>query len=291
MTTAAPALAVSADQHSPAVLAITLLLPIAIINSIGFLLPILNLLKLSFYQSSDTGALVEIFTLGTWQKIIADDFYIQMLVRTTVTSLIITLLTLLVSYPIAFFIYRSRGALRSLLVVLVISPLLTSSVVRTYGWVAILSEQGLINNLLSLIGAGPSRLIFNSTGVVIGLTEILMPYMILSLMAGFGQLDSRLEEAALSLGSSPLRTFLTVTLPLTIPGIALGCLLCFVIAVSAFITPQLLGGGRVFLLATEIYHQAIVTLNWPAAAVLSMIVLIVFGAALALYARALRALA
>ena len=291
MTAAAPALARGdAEQRSPLALAALLLLPIVIVNAIGFLLPIINLLKLSFYQSSETGALVEIFTFNTWLRIATDTFYIQMLVRTTLISLLITLLTLLVSYPIAFFIYRSTGALRSIMVVLVISPLLTSAVVRTYGWVAILSEQGLVNNLLSFIGAGPYRLIFNATGIVIGLTEILMPYMILSLMAGFGRLDHRYEEASLSLGASPLRTFLTVTLPLTLPGIALGCLLCFVIAVSAFITPQLLGGGRVFLLATEIYHQAIVTLNWPVAAVLSMIVLIVFGAALALYARALQAL-
>lgn len=290
MATDAPAFD-SESWRGPAALATALLLPIVVVNSIGFLLPLANLLKLSFYQSSDTGALVQIFTLATWRRILVDDFYILMLLRTTTTSFFITLFTLLLSYPIAFFIYRSRGAVRSLLVVLVISPLLTSSVVRTYGWVAILSDHGLINNILSLVGAGPYRLVFNTTGIVIGLTEILMPYMILSLMAGFGQLDSRLEEAAQSLGSSPVRTFLTVTLPLTIPGIALGCLLCFVIAVSAFITPQLLGGGRVFLLATEIYHQAIVTLNWPVAAVLSMIVLVVFGGALALYARALRALA
>ena len=291
MTAAAPAHARGdAERHSPLALAALLLLPIVIVNAIGFLLPIVNLLKLSFYQSSETGALIEVFTLDTWREIATDTFYIQMLVRTTLISLLITLLTLLVSYPIAFFIYRSAGALRSIMVVLVISPLLTSAVVRTYGWVAILSDHGLVNNLLSFIGAGPYRLMFNATGIVIGLTEILMPYMILSLMAGFGRLDHRFEEASLSLGASPLRTFLTVTLPLTLPGIALGCLLCFVIAVSAFITPQLLGGGRVFLLATEIYHQAIVTLNWPAAAVLSMIVLIVFGAALALYARALQAL-
>jgi putative spermidine/putrescine transport system permease protein len=291
MTPMAPARARGdAEQGSAPAVAALLLFPIAAVNGIGFLLPIINLLKLSFYQSSETGALVETFTFNTWLRVATDTFYIQMLVRTTLISLLITLLTLLVSYPIAFFIYRSTGALRSMLVVMVISPLLTSAVVRTYGWVAILSEQGLVNNLLSFIGAGPYRLIFNVTGIVIGLTEILMPYMILSLMAGFGRLDRRYEEASLSLGASPLRTFLTVTLPLTLPGIALGCLLCFVIAVSAFITPQLLGGGRVFLLATEIFHQAIVTLNWPVAAVLSMIVLIVFGAALTLYARALQAL-
>ena len=176
------------------------------------------------------------------------------------------------------------------LTVLVISPLLTSAVVRTYGWIALLSDQGPIVSSIAALGFTAPRLMFNTTGVVIGLTEILMPYMILSLLAGFGRLDPRVEEAAMTLGARPGRIFWRVILPLTLPGIALGCLLCFVLAVSSFITPKLLGGGRVFLLATEIYDQAIVTLNWPLAATLSMLVLIIFGAALAVYARVLRAI-
>jgi putative spermidine/putrescine transport system permease protein len=162
-------------------------------------------------------------------------------------------------------------------------------VVRTYGWIVILFENGLINNALAAIGIGRVRMIFNKTGVTIGLTEILMPYMILALMAGFGKLDARIEEAAASLGASPIRVFRHIVLPLTLPGIALGSLLCFVLAVSSFITPKLLGGGRVFLLATEIYDQAIVTLNWPVASSLSILILLIFGTALLLYTRALNA--
>ncbi len=203
-------------------------------------------------------------------------------------SLSITFATLIVSYPIALYLHRSSGRWRTFLTVLVISPLLTSAVVRTYGWIALLADQGPIVSSIAALGFTPPRLMFNTTGVVIGLTEILMPYMILSLLAGFGRLDPRVEEAAMTLGARPSRIFWRVILPLTMPGIALGCLLCFVLAVSSFITPKLLGGGRVFLLATEIYDQAIVTLNWPLAATLSMLVLIIFGAALAVYARVLR---
>ncbi len=266
-----------------------LLLPIVLINVAGFLLPVLNLLRMSFNEAEATGAMHEAFTLVTWLKVFQDSFYWELIGNSVMVSLGITLLTLVCSYPIALYLHRSSGTWRTILLVLVISPLLTSAVVRTYGWIAILSDNGLIANGLKAAGmTSPPRLIFNLTGVFIGVTEILMPYMILALTAGFGRLDPRVEEAAMTLGATPMRAFFRIVLPLTLPGIALGSLLCFVLAVSSFITPKLLGGGRVFLLATEVYDQAIVTLNWPLAATLSIIVLVVFGAALGIYGRVLR---
>lgn len=281
-----------ADTHDSATkgrlpLVVMLLLPIALVNTLGFLVPVLNLLRMSFFEAQGTGAMQEVYSLSTWLKVVTDSFYGELILNTVGTSLAITLLTLVCSYPIALYLHRSSGIWRNILLVLVIAPLLTSAVVRTYGWIVILFENGLVNNALAAMGIGRMRLIFNRTGVVIGLTEILMPYMILALMAGFGRLDARIEEAAASLGASPMRVFLRVVLPLTLPGIALGSLLCFVLAVSSFITPKLLGGGRVFLLATEIYDQAIVTLNWPVASALSILILVIFGTALLLYTRAL----
>nr|WP_244421817.1 ABC transporter permease [Azorhizobium caulinodans] len=276
---------------SPTAVAMLLLLPIALVNAVGFLWPVFNLLRMSFKESQATGALVETFSLTTWSSVLGDSFTLELIGNSIGVSLFITVLTLLCSYPIALYLHRSSGLWRTILLVLVIAPLLTSAVVRTYGWIAILSSQGLIANVIGLVGLTPPRLMFNLTGVIIGLTEILMPYMILALLSGFGRLDPRCEEAALTLGATPLKTFWRVVLPLTAPGMALGCLLCFVLAISSFVTPKLLGGGRVFLLATEIYDQAIVTLNWPVAATLSMIILVLFGAALALYTRALRRIA
>lgn len=272
-------------------LALALLVPIALVNGFAFILPVLNLLRISLLRGLASGALTEEFTVQNWANTLTDGFYLELIWQSVATSLLVTILTLLCSYPIALFLHRVSGRWKNILLVLVISPLLTSAVVRTYGWIAILADDGLINHLLAALGSAPLRLMFNKTGVVIGLTEILMPYMILALLAGFGRLDSRVEEAAWTLGASPARTFWRVILPLSMPGIALGCLLCFVLTVSSFITPKLLGGGRVFLLATEIYDQAIVSLNWPLAATLSMIVLVIFGAALAGYSRLMRTLA
>jgi len=272
-------------------LALALLGPIALVNGIAFVLPVLNLLRLSFQQALPGGGLGEGYTFDNWVSTLTDGFYLDLIWQSVTTSLMITFLALITSYPIALYLHRARGRWKTLLLVLVISPLLTSAVVRTYGWIAILADDGLVNNLLLGLGFESGvRLMFNKVGVVVGLTEILMPYMILALMAGFGRLDPRVEEAAETLGAPPWKVFWRVVVPLTMPGVALGCLLCFVLAVSSFITPKLLGGGRVFLLATEIYDQAIVTLNWPLAATLSMIVLVIFGAALVLYSRLLRAI-
>lgn len=270
--------------------ALLLLVPAVAVNLATFLWPMLHLAGLSFRAALPGGGIGEGFSLATWIDLLSDGYYASLLVNSVATALLITVLALLCGYPIALFVYRAPARWRNLLTVACVSPLLVSAVVRTYGWMVILGDRGLLPSLLRSLGwVRPPRLVFNLTGVVVGLTEILMPYMILSLLAGFGKLSPALEEAAASLGARPLTVFRRIVLPLTLPGIMLGCLLAFVLAVSSFITPSLLGGGRVPLLATEIYDQAIVSLNWPVAAALSVLVLAVFGVALVLYGRLSRA--
>jgi putative spermidine/putrescine transport system permease protein len=267
-----------------------LLLPAVLVNLAVFVAPMVNLGALSFRDGLPGGSMGEALTLATWEKVFGDSFYWELVADSVGVAVLITFVTLLCSYPIALFVHRAPERWRNLLMVVCIAPLLVSAVVRTYGWLVILGDGGLVAWMLRLLGmVKPPRMVFNTSGVVIGLVEILMPYMILSLLAGFGRLNLALEEAAASLGAAPFTVFRRVVLPLTMPGILLGCLLAFVLAVSSFITPKLLGGGRVFLLATEIYDQAIVTLNWPVAAALSLLVLMIFGVALMLYGRAVRA--
>src|SRR5260370_9318 len=151
------------------------LVPIALGHSCGFPAPVLNLLRMSFYEVQATGAMREVTTLATWVKVLQDSFYAELIINSTMVSLGITLLTLVCSYPIALYLHRSSGTWRTFLFVLVISPLLPSAVVRTYGWIAVLSDTGLINNALAVLGTrAPVRLLYNMTGIVIGLTEILM---------------------------------------------------------------------------------------------------------------------
>jgi putative spermidine/putrescine transport system permease protein len=187
---------------------------------------------------------------------------------------------------------RTKSRWRTILLVLAIAPLLTADVVRVYGWLVILSPSGLVNSALLAVGViqQPLTLVYNQTGAFIGLVEILMPYAILTLFSALVSYDPSLEEAAMSLGGTRTVTFLRVTLPLSLPVIALTSLLLFVLTISSYVTPSVLGGGRVFLIATEIYRQASLVINWPLASALGVILLV--GAAIVLigYGRLSRAI-
>jgi len=275
-------------QKSPYLLIALLLLPLAFINLVAFIIPVIRIVVMSFIESRPGGMLTENYTLDNYISFFGSTFNLELISTTISLSFFVTVLTLICSYPIAYFLHRAAPRWKNILFVITISPLLVSSVVRT--WMVLLGDQGLINGLLMMSGltASPIRLINNQTGVFIGMVEILMPYMTLALIAGFGRLNVTFEEAAASLGAGRVTRFRRIILPLTAPGILLGCLLCFVLCVSSFITPKLLGGGRVFLLATEIYDQAVVQLEWTAAAATSVVMLLIFGLALMIYSRLAR---
>jgi putative spermidine/putrescine transport system permease protein len=263
-----------------------LLAPAGALIAVAFILPLGWLARLSLDRASG-GVLIPDLSLSNYLRFLGDGFYLSLLWRSLWMAGAVSGLALLASYPIALFLARTRSRWRALLIVLTVAPLLVSSVVRTFGWMVLLGDNGWVNGVLRFLGAtdGPVRLMNNMTGVLIGLTEIMMPTMTLALIAGFARLDMTLEEAARSLGASPWRCFLRVTLPLSLPGIAVGCLITFVLAISSFVTPKLLGGGRVAVLATAIYEEALETLNWPFAAAVSVVLIAVFGLAIGVYDR------
>jgi putative spermidine/putrescine transport system permease protein len=253
-----------------------LLLPAGLFVLAIYAWPTLGLFRHAFNETGPTGALVETWSLKTTAEVLEDSFTFELTLNSLWLSLSATLLALAMSYPVALFLFRTNSRFRGLLAVVAIMPMLISGVVRVFGWLAILGDRGLVNSLAQSLGliSAPVKLVFNWTGVTIGLAESIMPYMILALLAGFGQLDRTLEEAARSLGATPVRTFLRVTLPLSLPALALAAGLGFVLSMSAYITPKLLGGGRVFVLATEIFEQATTNTNWPMASVLAIYTLV-----------------
>ncbi|WP_117194821.1 ABC transporter permease [Rhizobium terrae] len=291
MSAAVTAPASGAPAASRGILLI-LLLPGLVALIITFLLPLLWLLRASF-ASSAVGALSGgDWTLEAYTTVLFDPFYWRVAWNTLVVGFNVAIFAVILSYPIALFLVRTQSRFRGVLTALAVAPLLTSSVVRTYGWMVILGDRGVINSTLQSLSLtdGVIRLTNNSFGATVALIEILMPYAILAMLSGFGRLNVQLEEAAAMLGASRLKVFTRIVLPLSLPGVLTAALLVFVLAISAFVTPRLMGGGRVFVLGTEVFNEATVTLNWPLAAALSVMLLVLFSSIILLYQRALRAL-
>lgn len=282
----------AAYGSAPRGILVMLLLPGLIALVITFLLPLIWLLRASF-ASSTIGA----FSGGDWtaqsySAVLADPFYWRVAWNTLVLGFNVAIFAVILSYPIALFLARTESRFRGLLTALAVAPLLTSSVVRTYGWMVILGDRGVINGTLQSLSLtdGVIRLTNNSFGATVALVEILMPYAILAMLSGFGRLNAQLEEAAAMLGANRVKVFTRIILPLSLPGVLTAALLVFVLAISSFVTPRLMGGGRVFVLGTEVFNEATVTLNWPLAAALSVMLLVLFSSIILIYQRALRAL-
>ena len=225
------------------------------------------------------------FTLEHYLSFLSDAYYSGILYTTIKISLIVTVLTLVFGYVIAYYVTRviTSKFWKRIAYIVIISPLFTSAVVRSFGWMVILGNNGIINKLLISIGIvdKPIKLLYNETGIIIGLVYILAPFMILSLTSVLQNIDTRLEEAAWDLGYDKWSAFCKVTLPLSLPGILSGSMMVFSLALSAYVTPALLSGGKVKVMAMLIYEQMTQVMNWQFGGAISIIMLAVSIAILA----------
>jgi putative spermidine/putrescine transport system permease protein len=204
---------------------------------------------------------------------LAKPLYARVFVDTVGLCLVTALCTLLVGYPLAYALVRSRNALiRSTILVIVVTPLFLGEVVRTYSWIVVLGNNGFVNSVLLGLGLirQPLQLMFTTFGVVLALVHVTLPVMVIMLAAALAHIDRSYERAAESLGAGPVRAFLTVTLPLSTPGIIAGVSTAFAWTFSAFATPQLIGGGRVNMIANLVYQLGFASFNFPFAASLSV---------------------
>ncbi|MBE9063708.1 ABC transporter permease, partial [cf. Phormidesmis sp. LEGE 11477] len=234
-----------------------------------YVVPLLLLIANSF--QGDGG-----ISLKNYTDFFSSPVNVKVLIDTFMMGIQVTIASLIIGYPVAYLYINAPNFWKGILTFLIMLPLLTSAVVRTFGWVVILGRQGLINTALLQLGIidEPIRLLFTHNGVLIALTQVWMPMMVLPIVASLSQIDSRLAAASESLGGGVWRTFWQITFPLTLPGIISGSLLVFALTVSSFVTPSIIGGGQLIYLPTLIYQQGIILLNQPFAAAVSTLLLI-----------------
>jgi putative spermidine/putrescine transport system permease protein len=252
---------------------IGLLSPSLLLLLVIFLIPVGAMVPLSFRPYQPGVGIGGGWTLENYAKLFTDSFYYEIIGRTIYLGAAVTLLTLLIGYPLAYFLARSTSPWRNWLTILVVFPLLLNLVVRTFGWMTLLANRGVINLALMDLGLieSPIRLMFNFTGLIIGLTHIFLPFMVLVLIGVIQSIDRTHEDAAKVLGANWGTTFVKITLPLSLPGILSGSILVFVLTISALVTPRLLGGPTYKVMSTLIYDQFLQLLNWPLGSAMALV--------------------
>jgi len=249
-----------------------LALPLAAFFLLFFIAPLAVLAAWSFYAATETHTL----TLAQYAKFLGDRFTLGILWNTLWLGVEATLVCLVFGYPLAWLAIRLTPRWQAALLFVVILPILTSVVVRTFAWIVMLGSQGVINKTLIAIGLidTPLRLLYTETGVVMVLAQVQMPLMVLPIMATLMRVDRNLFDASASLGAGAWRTLWKVTLPLSIPGIVAGCILVYAACVTAFVTHTLIGGARLIYMPLYIYQQATGANDWPFAAAMSVIFMV-----------------
>jgi putrescine transport system permease protein len=239
--------------------------------AVFFLLPLAIVLTISFAENADSIPPFKlIWTMTNYRALCSGCLGVY--TNSLALAALATALCLLVGYAIAFAIARTPGVWRQLLLFLVMLPFWTSFLIRVYAWIAILQPSGLINRLLLASGVieAPLPLLYNGFSVTLGLVYSYLPFMILPLYGSLSRLDESLVEAAADLGAPPRRVFLDVILPLSLPGIAAGCLLVFIPAVGEFVIPDLLGGPGTLMVGKMLWQEFFDNVDWPAAAAIAM---------------------
>jgi putrescine transport system permease protein len=265
---------------------------------IFFLAPFLIVLKISLsdpavaqppyrplFEWNDIAGFVTQLDLENFTMLVSDDLYLSATLSSIRIAGISTLLLLLVGFPIAYAMARAPARHRGLLVALVILPFWTSFLIRIYAWVAILKPEGLLNQ--GLMGLRlidePLHILNTETAVFIGIVYAYLPFMVLPLYAALEKMDDTLIEAALDLGSPPWRTFWTITVPLAMPGVIAGSLLCFIPAVGEFIIPDLLGGSETLMIGRQLWSEFFSNRDWPLASAVAVLLLLILVVPIVIY--------
>jgi putative spermidine/putrescine transport system permease protein len=262
--------------------------PVLFVFVVFFALPTLLLLLTSFQRVDLVSfQIIEQFTFYQFTRFFTDLFYLGVLGNTLKISLLATLLCLVAGYPVAVCLTRMSPRERAILMLLILSPLLVSVVVLSFGWIIIVAPTGLVNTFLVGVGLveAPLELHYTEPAVVVGLAHVYYPFMVLAVYNSLRNIDPEVVRAARSLGASPARAFWKIVLPLSVPGALAGSFIIFALCVSSFVTPTLLGGPWVKMMAFLAWQQQIHLLDWPFGAAITVILLVTTGLIMVVYNR------
>jgi len=268
-------------------LAWVLVAPALFLILLLLILPILMMTAYTFFTFVTAGVESAVLTLDNWKEFLFDTYYHGFLWKTMRVGAMTAAICAIVGYFPAYFIWATKFRHKWLLLLLLIVPFWISFTIRTFSWIHILGEQGLINAVLLKFGliSEPLPMLYTEGAVIMGLLHFLLPYMILNVYVSLESIDRTLISAARSMGCTNAQAFGEVTLPLSLPGLGAGLLLCFVLAAGSYVRPQLLGGSRDALFGNLVYDTIMGQLNWPMGATLSIVLFVILGCFAAAYSR------
>ncbi|WOC15277.1 Spermidine/putrescine transport system permease protein PotB [Pseudochrobactrum sp. MP213Fo] len=253
---------------------VRLITPASLFVILGLIAPLALMLRYSFNQYDPSELMISAFTFENYAKFLQDSFYQHVLLTTLGISALATFLCLLAGFPVAYFMVRlASQRMRSLFFILIILPLLMGNAVRTAAWMVILGDKGLLSSTMAALGLDPIKLMYTPTAVIIGLVSVLLPFMIITLQSVMQGLERNLEDAAASLGATHLTVLRRIILPLAMPGLLAGTMLCFILSMNAYATPVLIGGPQFHMMAPEVYQQVTKAMNWPFGSALAFILM------------------
>lgn len=251
-----------------------LALPYIIWAALMLILPMALIAAYSFMNQGNS-IISFSFTLEHYKKFFTDPDFLLILWRSIVIAVKTTIICFLLGYPIAYFIAGSREKVQNILILCITIPMWINMLVRTYAWIGLLSEGGLFQRILQLVGLGEVELLHTEGAVLLGMVYNFLPFMILQIHTSLSKMDNSLLEASADLGANPVKTFLRVTFPLSLPGVINGITLVFLPSVSSFFIPKLLGGGQYFLIGNMIENQFITVGEWNFGSAISMIMAVI----------------
>lgn len=258
--------------------------------SFFFVVPLLTVVAVSFASRTPYGQVIFDWTLGNYARF-TETLYLSIFLDTLIVALITTVLTILLGYPLAYFIAQLPQKWQQPGLILVMIPFWINFLIRSYAWVIILRTQGVLNTILLKFGLieQPLQMLYNEVAVMLGMVYALLPFMVLPIYVSIEQLDHRLLEAASDLGASPFTAFRKITLPLTMPGIAAGTILVFISSLGMFVVPDVMGGAKSALIGNLIQNQFLSARDWPFGGALSIVLALLSLVLIVLYYKALSA--